>query len=223
MYVLGYPSDHPRYLNSEKYHEAGFDSFITSKVFLRLASRLNAPPSAKLEPGAETTAAPRTSENEQAAFAETPSAKKRRKLIEEDAPAKPAASTTRFSHANLYDALPDESAETPTAASTPTKSLPEDRNTTNATPIQPLDSAKISELLPAWDTDFWQRYSNKLRVYGTQEEECDLTQKRKPVTATEAVEDEKKEEDEGGVQLERRPSLLSTLGDSLQALLFSKK
>ena len=222
-YVLGYPSDHPRYLNSEKYHEAGFDSFITSKVFLRLASRLNAPPSAKLEPSTDTMAHPKTSENEQAGFVETPSAKKRRKLIDEDAPAKPAAPTTRFSHANLYDALPDESTETPIATPTTSKSQAEARNTTIATPIQPLDSAKISELLPAWDTDFWQRYSNKLRVYGTQEEECDLTQKRKNVTASEEVEEEKKEEDEGGVQLERRASILSTINDTLSAFWLGKK
>jgi len=192
-------------------------------VFLRLASRLNAPPSAKLEPSTETIATPRIPENEQAGFVETPSAKKRRKVIEEDAPAKPAPSTTRFSHANLYDALPDESSEPPTAASTPTKSHSEVQKTQNTTPIQPLDSAKISELLPAWDTDFWQRYSNKLRVYGTQEEECDLTAKCKNVTAPEEVEDEKKEEDEGGVQLERRSSILSTINDTLSAFWLGKK
>ena len=222
-YILGYPSDHPRYLNSEKYHEAGFDSFITSKVFLRLASRLNAPASAKLEPSTDTMATPKTSENEQAGFVETPSAKKRRKLIEEDAPAKPAAPTTRFSHANLYDALPDENSEPPTAVSTPTKSRSDADKTQNTMPIQPLDSAKISELLPAWDTDFWQRYSNKLRVYGTQEEECDLTAKRKNGTASEEVEDDKKEEDEGGVQLERRSSILSTINDTLSAFWLGKK
>ena len=219
----GYPSDHPRYLNSEKYHEAGFDSFITSKVFLRLASRLNAPASAKLEPGTEMTVALNPSENEQAGFVETTSAKKRRKLIEEDAPTKPAPPTTRFSHANLYNALPDENSETLSAVSTPTKSQAEARNTTIATPIQPLDSVKISELLPAWNTDFWQRYSNKLRVYGTQEEECDLTQKRKNVSAPEEVEEEKKEEDEGGVQLERRSSILSTINDTLSAFWLGKK
>jgi len=149
----------------------------------------------------------------------TPIAKKRRKLIEEDAPARPGTSTTRFSHANLYDALPDESSEASPVVSTPTKSQPGDGNTTNDMPIQPLDSAKISELLPAWDTEFWHKYSNKLRVYGTQEEECDLTQKRKTVTAV----DPAIVEDEGGFQLERRPSVLSTINETLSAFWLGKK
>ena len=34
------PRDQQQYYTSEKYHEAGFDSFVTAKVFLRLASRL---------------------------------------------------------------------------------------------------------------------------------------------------------------------------------------
>lgn len=38
-------------------------------------------------------------------------------------------------------------------------------------------------LIPRWQSNFWTQYGNKLRVYGTVEEVCDLTAVRKPVDA----------------------------------------
>lgn len=56
-------------------------------------------------------------------------------------------------------------------------------------------------MIPQWNSEFWRTYGNKLRIYGTEEEVCDLTQRRRVRRA-----DSEDENHGGGVAI--APSLL---------------
>lgn len=90
----------------------------------------------------------------------------------------------RFSHANAFESLRDLkddllpiSAETPASTS---NAVPPASSLTKKSP-KPSHSKSGKDLrsrkglLPSWDTHFWRVHGNKLRVFGTLEEMCDLT------------------------------------------------
>lgn len=122
---------------------------------------------------------------------------------------------SKFSHPNVFDSLRDinddaeelipVSAETPastSAAVRPAQHKDEqlDEQMSKLHITKRRDNRK---LLPPWDTDFWAVYGNKLRVFGTEEEVCDLTDESKPrTTSTVDRADEKAD-----AAVERRPSL----------------
>ena len=99
-----------------------------------------------------------------------------------------------FFHKNMFDSLrgmPEEEYDdygdiedeiTESAENPASSSVPSPRDET-----QPMSKAmddlrlegKTSRqhcMLQPWDSDFWRTYGNKLRVYGTEEEVCDLVQ-----------------------------------------------
>lgn len=223
-----YPRDHPRYLNAEKYHEAGFDSFITSKVFLRLTSRLNTPsqplPKVPKAPIQEKEEDSKSIITEEEGFIEALSEKKRKAKRMAEKAAAASVTQSKFSHSNPYDALSR-------ASPTPPTSRPASAATQKATvdPYQVIDGTDSNKLIPQWDNDFWQTYGNKLRVYGTQEEQCDLTAKRKIAPVTEAHKQEHTLEDHdttsptAATESIRRGSVLSSLQESIQSLWLGKK
>jgi poly(A)-specific ribonuclease len=200
---------------------------VTSKVFLRLATRLSAPPAAK---GTDKTIAATTTSAVQVLLAARPvededfiepiTTKKKKKKTTDFPPSTPAS---RFSTANIYSMLEDDTVETPVSTSIATK--PDAPESIASPPsVMPVDPTKVSGLLPAWDTEFWRTYGNKLRVFGTREEVCDLTKKPKPQVAAvvddeKNMEEEKEEEDaDGGVDLGRRSSILGMLQNGVQSL-----
>jgi poly(A)-specific ribonuclease len=233
-----YPADHPRYLNSEKYHEAGYDSFVTSKVFLRLATRLNAPPTATVtDKMIASTPTPPVQASTPTAIVEDEDViepittrKKKKKAIVGDT-STPSASASRFSTANIYSMLEDDNRESPVATPVVTKpDSPPAITVMSPLPVTPVDNTKISGLMPGWNSEFWHTYGNKLRVFGTIEEVCDLTRKPRAKPVVEAAEEgreqeegQEDEDDEGGVELERRSSLLSMLQSGMQSLWPAKK
>jgi len=218
---LDYPRDHPRYLNAEKYHEAGFDSFITSKVFLRLTSRLNTPsqPLPKIPKPPVTQEPVKAIDGEDDFIEQLSKKKKKEKKATDDA----AAAKSRFGHSNPFDALGQ-------AASTPSASRPPSATTQVSTVESEveIDGTDSDQLIPQWNSDFWKTYGNKLRVYGTQEEECDLTAKRGAISAaapedSDKAENQDQEGKENGTPPPRRGSIISTLQESIQSLWLGKK
>lgn len=139
--------------------------------------------------------------------------KKAKKAAEKAA----AASTTqsKFSHSNPYDAL---------AEVAPTPSVSNPAQTSAKASIQ---SPADDRLIPAWTNDFWKTYGNKLRVYGTVEEQCDLTARRKIVSSSpEKTDDEDAQgldEESTETTTKRRGSVLASLQESLQSLWLGKK
>jgi len=153
-------------------------------------------------------------------FIEKLSKKKKEKQATDDAA---AAAKSRFGHSNPFEALAQ-------AASTPSSSRPASAATQTSTVESKveIDGTDSDKLIPQWDSDFWKTYGNKLRVYGTQEEECDLTAKRKAITAAAPEDsDEAENRDQDGLEPEtahpRRGSIISTLQESIQSLWLGKK
>ncbi len=76
-----------------------------------------------------------------------------------------------------------------------------------------LDNSKDTALVPGWENDFWHRYGNKLRVYGTVEEMCDLTAIREPPVP---VQNEMTDDAEGGgVEISDAPRRKSSIWDEI--------
>lgn len=100
----------------------------------------------------------------------------------------------RFSHANAFDALQDleEADNVPVLAETPastSNAVPDAREDGGVALARGLGELKLSngapraagmQLLPHWDSEFWTRYGNRLRVFGTEEEVCDLRSDSRP-------------------------------------------
>jgi len=149
--------------------------------------------------------------------------KKERKAAED------VAAKSRFSHSNPFDALVQ-------STSTPSSSRPASA-ATQSSAIEPeieIDGTDSDNLIPQWNSEFWQTYGNKLRVYGTQEEQCDLTAKRKIVPTASSDSEKPDDQEENKPQNDsetgppssvspRRGSVLATLQESLQSLWPGKK
>lgn len=82
-----------------------------------------------------------------------------------------ATSRTTFSHMTRFDLLGDLSDEIDPFTLQPKSPSP-------GIQLKPDTECKIDNetgrRLPAWDSDFWKVYGNKLRVNGTMEGVCDL-------------------------------------------------
>lgn len=89
-----------------------------------------------------------------------------------------SGSSAAFSRAGRFDALIDlssnrESTPVGDSGAGDERSTPSPRLTENTEDAQAVDSSL--RLMPPFDTPFWKVYGNKLRVFGTQEEICDLS------------------------------------------------
>lgn len=97
---------------------------------------------------------------------------------------------SKYSHSNSFDVLLDHddediAEETPASTSNAVKPA-----TASPDLVSELNKLNLSNrrnhgsLIPSWDTDFWNVYGNKMRVFGTVEEVSDLTGKPKPASST---------------------------------------
>ena len=68
------------------------------------------------------------------------------------------------------------SAENPASSSSAVKPVSTDNviNDLKAVHLNGTHNAQ-DDLIPSWDTEFWRTHGNKLRVFGTIEEVCDLS------------------------------------------------
>lgn len=190
-------SNHSKYKDAALFHEAGYDSLLTATILLRLSAKLYvdhphehdsdsdgsfrsafehpdgyskpqtpSPPQLHLQPL-----------HQEPVFAKknTKKGKKGKKSKKHDASITP---DSRFKSRNMFEQLTIEDQDTPSP-------LDEDQNGNNVdlpfwqdeiykpdtSSWVPLEERQREpmELIPAWDTDFWQKFGNTLRVYGTQE------------------------------------------------------
>lgn len=135
---------HTRYRRAQHLHEAGYDSLLTAKNFIKQASQL---PEARRM----TAATPPISETKP----------ERQPIV--DTVKKPTAPSnhlsfgelqSKFAHQNLFDTLPED-----------TDSLDESDE------LSDDDEAK---LIPPFSSPVWKIYGNKLRIFGTSERVCAL-------------------------------------------------
>lgn len=214
--------EHPKYISAQPAHEAGFDSFLTAKVLIRLSAKLEAaghyvdeyvtmPPSeddayqtAPEEGGVPLVAANslsvpkpvshqkiRVSKGQKPSGSDSDSqgvsiidkvppstngpasvskAKKPNQVSSRKSPKQSA-----FSHAGRFDLLGDLSSDEDAALANvttvlePTRPGPQHHHFRRVSPPE-----QTFTMMPAWDSDFWSVYGNKLRVNGTAEGICEL-------------------------------------------------
>lgn len=194
------PLDHSKYLSGSSFHEAGFDSFTTAKVLIRLSARIEEAAKGAESPSSEDEVYYPTSEdgsfpsdlNDLLTRKSTSDedALNRRKQIarvfhKRDAkvPGEVQAALDRqatlFRDLGLDDQEPQFETQTddrPLTSNNPYALLQEDNINEYAEP-ESTDGTAPSEpvvhtMMPAGDSPFWIRYGNKLRVNGTVEEVC---------------------------------------------------
>ncbi|KAI9826297.1 MAG: Mitochondrial beta-keto-acyl synthase [Thelocarpon impressellum] len=185
--VLQIHPAHQKYTAQEAAHEAGYDSLLTATVLVKLSAKLAAevPPTVlkqAKEVGIDATDGG-VLLNAQGGGA-SPSKSRGRGLSLLDAtnrqlgigPTAGKGSPRRAQGfkaaqgAGMFDALIDLSdSEIGTAAESEAAAPPD------------------TKLMPAFDTDFWKAYGNRLRVFGTQEEVCDLDARRRTLIEAESV------------------------------------
>ncbi|KAL8689323.1 MAG: hypothetical protein Q9224_004664, partial [Gallowayella concinna] len=167
--IVLHPS-HPKYDSAKPFHEAGYDSYMTAKVFLRLAVKLEA--SAKyfedlpspIDDGFYTPP-------EMGVLIDYHEASKTLQAVN-DASSKSSSQPssgstvprTTFSHTTKFDLLGDLSQE-----QMDTLALGARAGEPEATPDANI-GRDPPRRLPAWESGFWKVYGNKLRVNGTIEE-----------------------------------------------------
>ncbi|KAL8815552.1 MAG: hypothetical protein Q9223_005314 [Gallowayella weberi] len=178
---------HPKYDSAKPFHEAGYDSYMTARVFLRLAIELETsaphlddPPS----PINQASSSPPemgvlidhhdVSANLQAAAAAADdiSSKSSSQPSSGSGSGSGSASTVprpTFSHPTKFDLLGDLSCE-----EIETLALGVRAREPGLKPADVDLGRDAPRRLPAWESDFWKVFGNKLRVNGTVEEVCCL-------------------------------------------------
>ena len=228
IYKIG---DHPHYAEEDSsFHEAGFDSFATAKVFLRLAACFQA-----LSTGADAASllkkedatslsshlrhptasnslgTPGGLENVSGTDGTTESNDIQARLDV----SQPTSVGTSQESANHYETLSDSDLETVSdmVERSASRSSTVEPEVVEALPVDieklRVDRGQVSVgnsatakatpcMLQSWDAAFWHPYKNKLRLFGTIEEEAIL----QPNTTAPPTEREGKVEDS-----EEQPSL----------------
>lgn len=157
--------NHSSYTDSQQYHEAGYDSFVTAKVFLRLAAKLQGVVEATKPNAASTTES----------HPPVQTRKKKGSILE--------TITSKFSTKNVYDLLkglpndapaPDDFTEKPVSSSNAIKPGKESEVANRLETMSVNNAHEFSrdhsKTMLDWDSDFWSTYGNKMRVFGTVEE-----------------------------------------------------
>lgn len=146
---------HTRYQGKGQPHEAGYDSLLTAKNFIKQAVQLPGPKSSqlpsKIEPQRNGPASVKLTRTQEAVIPKTTAAKNSRQ--EDITTAKPGS---RFVHENVFATLSID-------------------DTDLVTEFNALAVAEPNpELIPSFSSHIWKIYGNKLRVFGTEERVCDL-------------------------------------------------
>lgn len=207
--------EHPKYTYATAIHEAGFDSFLTAKVLIRLSAKLEAagqyidvytpavveketstavssPDEGGVALGNPSPPLTSASGNKISKFtiqvlkmnphrgrvgiSPLTSSIGKRKAKKSQVHVKLKQNTSTFSHPGMFDVLGDCSSNDEHEPTSEESALGL-QELKERVPME-LSSAPmkvISNLMPSWDSDFWNVYGNKLRVNGTVEGICDLS------------------------------------------------
>jgi len=183
---------HTKYTLHKSAHEAGYDSFLTARVLIRLSAKLdsnghyqaNAPNRMAKEAyftasgGGGVSVAHQRANHPSKSKATGPLEDERVSTSSDDGSDlsrpnpqtsygrrqhKEAKKPTKFSHAGRYDALEGLDGESP------------ESSVSEGSPTKATDT-QADEILamPTFDDDFWSWYRNKLRVNGTVEGVCSM-------------------------------------------------
>ncbi|KAL1965715.1 hypothetical protein VTN77DRAFT_5215 [Rasamsonia byssochlamydoides] len=154
---------HSKYEHKELFHEAGYDSLLTAKVFIKLSAQLHKPTHKAID-----TEGPHL--NISTALGEVKEEKKVQPPTREE-PAQIPKAQSRFAHRTKFDLLTHtvetvDSDETEDGSSSDLSSTEGDGDI-----VRKIDKG---ELIPRFQSTFWKIYGNKLRVFGTEERVCML-------------------------------------------------
>ncbi|KAL8690752.1 MAG: hypothetical protein Q9218_003873 [Villophora microphyllina] len=174
-------NDHPKYLTGKPSHEAGYDSYLTARVLVRLASKLES--SGMYTDDKDEDESYHTPPEDQSPgeanggvllnFGGPPaqhhsngtSSSKSRSQSTSTSASKPSA----FSYPTVFDLLGDISSDEDPIIDA--KKRDRSSSTKQADPSKG-NAYEIGARLPAWESGFWNVYGNKLRVNGTIEQVC---------------------------------------------------
>jgi len=168
--------DHPKYSTLFVPHEAGYDSFLTAKVLIRLSAQLEIAGTYMNE-----QASPNSSDKddyETAPEDAAPPAQASSRGKKPKRKTKKPMERSAFSHATKFDVLGDLPSDEETIFEQP--SVAPRGRFGRAKPVvkgppQPEPLPKRNDMMPPFHSEFWRVYGNKLRVFGTVEGVCDLT------------------------------------------------
>lgn len=163
---ISLPEKFKSYQTRHLLHEAGYDSYLTAQIFLKLAAKLDVGPPSRnntahavdpLELSAGSVDSASSDEEGGAVLdprPDAPHSANRFQILSELSPAK-----TKSRQASLLDSdIEDDMVGSPPLGQ-------------DGTARQP---AHGNDFAPPFTAPFWGVYANKLRVYGTMDEVCDL-------------------------------------------------
>lgn len=200
--------EHVKYSTAKPAHEAGYDSYLTAKVLIRLTAKLD--PAAPATPAGENSLPiklnsdvggdratddhansdsssegvplPTKAPNQPNGISNFPAPKSKRKSKGQPPP-------TPFSHATKFGILADESSSDENLIDLGFEGLgfqksPKSKGAKRGTSKQP------TRMMPPFQSDFWTVYANKLRVNGTVEGVCHLKAREEEEIGKAAAEEE---------------------------------
>lgn len=206
-------ADHPKYQETERFHEAGYDSLLTATIMIKLAAKLGAERGEKVTAPLFSHPLTLNKANGVSQSEDVPDfVKDGREKVKEPVPLPPveqpkfrktkkqkakakkkAAKERRFETKNLFDTLKTLDPETETSS---TEEDDDAKLAQNGVSIEwdeelqesagswedavhvqdetgwvPLEQMKrrSMELIPAFNSKFWDEFGNTLRVFGTEE------------------------------------------------------
>ncbi|KAF2277954.1 CAF1-domain-containing protein [Westerdykella ornata] len=195
-------ADHPKYHESEAFHEAGFDAMLTAAIMLRLSTKLHAGQQAsnsqdlsashhKTAPGNENglidgnehvqepiplppimlpTAKPADDKHDTVVDSGSSSNGSTRNSSVHTV----EGITSRFASTNVFQSLEAHDEESPDATpdqSPQMSSWKDQPRTSDGEKVYSIDvlQRRPMEMLPEFESMFWHKFGNKLRVFGTEE------------------------------------------------------
>jgi poly(A)-specific ribonuclease len=178
--AVTHPS-HSKYHERAMFHEAGYDSLLTATILLRLSTKMNAdhqhPDDASDTSFKPTVEQPNGATDQlRSPQAEVLVIKKKARKGRKAKSSKTSPAQCRFQNRNAFEQLGIDDQGT--------TSLSDDDHggggvavgEVNTTPswqdeVYEPDTSdwEPMEMIPAWNSEFWQSFGNTLRVYGTEE------------------------------------------------------
>ncbi|KAL8832616.1 MAG: hypothetical protein Q9170_004816 [Blastenia crenularia] len=188
--IIELHSQHLKYALAKPAHEAGFDSFMTAQVFVRLSTALissgfyiddssDAP--ADEDGNYFTPSEGQTPEEGGGGALLDPSALPAHLSASENSTDSrnrssftSSSARSAFSHPTAFDLLGDIPSDEDLIPLTLQPQKTERPNSKKQEKRRRKVKAEIGRRMPAWESPFWALYGNKLRVNGTVEGVCDL-------------------------------------------------
>lgn len=187
--------EHPKYALTKPAHEAGFDSYLTAKVLIRLSGNLEKSGSYLEEKGKnrddkedyytpeEGHSPERRSSGESSGGVSiyagsvpknVAASEERSKSSSAQSKYTPTTDRSTFANPTIFDLLGDIPADDDFATLTLQPEQSDRPVSRKQAKRDKRVEAEMGKRMPAWESSFWDVYGNKLRVNGTAEGVCDV-------------------------------------------------